>query len=211
MKLLFWNSYHGFTKSSPDMEPPLQRRIQFVHWIKQQQPDIVALVEMKGFDADSLGAIASHWGHSNHVLNSGEFPIALTCSDFIRYPICHNDKMVNGFLSAHAGALPVFITHIPPAQFCDRSEELRQLLPHLLTGLNQGADFIVMADLNGAEDDPLVVALKAVGLRLLNTDEGVDYVFASEGMVGRASKVERPESPELARLSDHYPLIVEIT
>ena len=45
MKIIFWNAYHGFSKSSDAMLPPTARKAAFADWLSEQQPDTSIFLE----------------------------------------------------------------------------------------------------------------------------------------------------------------------
>lgn len=177
MKIVFWNAYHGFEKSQTGMLPPQERKKQFANWLNEQQADVVILLEMTGFDHTKLGVYASRWGHSNVLINSGTFPIAITSRWLIQSPFCHYQNMTNGFVMAKIQELDLFVTHIPPEQYAIREIESQELLSHLIPLMRDNRSPLIFADLNSLPDSPLPNAMQAIGLQIGCLDGGVDYIM----------------------------------
>ena len=209
MKIIFWNAYHGFSKSTGTMLPPAARKAAFAKWVTQQAPDTVIFLEATNFTNTSLGIYASHWNHHHTLLNAGTFPIALTSHQIIRHPICHHQHMCNGYMMATISQTTLFCTHLPPEKYADRAAESREVLSQLIFLLQQQKPFLFLADLNAKSSAPLPQALLSIGMKPLHQTSGVDFVMASPTFQGKQVKVQIPSSDALKQISDHLPIIIE--
>lgn len=141
MKLLSYNVYWGMKLDSTE------NKSQFVEWIKQQDPDIVALQEMneftqrnpdfapEGANPNNLQTLAASYGHPYVFIvrepepdGSISFPVAITS----KYPIVNVTRVVentiHGFLVAEIEGLHFVVTHFHPFSSLKRGYEIDQIL-----------------------------------------------------------------------------------
>ena len=90
----------------------------FVAWVKEQDPDVLALEECNGFSETSLGALAKRWGHEYAVLNPNNsgYTVGLTS----RYPIEDVVRMLDypdgarGAIHAKINGINFVVLHLYP-------------------------------------------------------------------------------------------------
>lgn len=132
-----WNGFEGDTL----------RRTRFVSWMRQQQPDIVALEELVGFKAQHLAELGKAYGHPYTAIVKEEgYPVGITS----RYPIQVVSRQIKGFwhgmLHAKTGGLNVIVTHLSPFEWKYRLEETQKVTDYIRN--NQLDSCVVMGDLN---------------------------------------------------------------
>jgi exodeoxyribonuclease-3 len=121
----------------------------FVNWLKQMDPDVLALQEVTGFTQASLEKLAQSYGHPYAVLliEGEKYPVALTS----KYPIVNvqrvSDNMDRGFIMARIKDLNVVSLHFTPFDYRKRAQEVDLLLAHLnVQPVKQ--QWVIMGDFN---------------------------------------------------------------
>lgn len=105
----------------------------FVNWLKQMDPDVLAMQEVTGFTQASLEKLAQSYGHPYAVLliEGEKYPVALTS----KYPIVNvqkvSDNMDRGFIMARIKDLHVVCLHFTPFDYRKRAQEVELMLAHL--------------------------------------------------------------------------------
>lgn len=128
-KLISYNVYWGMKQDSTE------HKSKFSQWIKQQDPDILALQEMNGFTQQELQKFAESYGHPYAFIvrepfadGSVSFPVAITS----KYPIVNVHKIVencvHGVLIAEIEGYHFIITHFHPFSSEKRVSEIDQIL-----------------------------------------------------------------------------------
>lgn len=120
----------------------------FVEWVKQQNPDILALQEVNKFTQLTLETMARRYNHPYAVLLKEKgFPVALTS----KYPIVNVqkvlDNMHHGFIRADIAGFNVLVVHLSPHKYWKRHEEIEVILQTATTQANQHKT-IIMGDFN---------------------------------------------------------------
>ncbi|MBC9932647.1 endonuclease/exonuclease/phosphatase family protein [Chitinophaga qingshengii] len=120
----------------------------FVDWVKQFNPDIVALQECNKFTQKSLEELAATWGHPYAVIvKENGYPTGLTS----RYPITNIQKvtenMTHGFIMANVLDYNIVVLHLNPHKFRKRNEEMRNILANV-EQKNNKKGWILMGDFN---------------------------------------------------------------
>lgn len=103
----------------------------FVGWVREIDPDIVAFQETNGFTQKSLEAFAARYDHYYAVLGKEPgYPVALTS----RYPIVNVqrvlDNMWHGYIYANILDYHLFVLHLSPHNQEKRNREIAQLIAH---------------------------------------------------------------------------------
>lgn len=160
LKLISYNVYWGMRQDSTE------NKSKFAEWIRQQDPDILALQEMNGFTAkiyefapkganpNNLRKLAESYGHPYVVIvrepatdGSVSFPVAITS----KYPITNVrrvlDNNIHGFIEAEIEGFHFIVTHFHPFSSEKRGYEVDQILA---TMKSKPADtkWLFMGDLN---------------------------------------------------------------
>lgn len=148
LKLISYNVYWGMRQDSTE------HKSKFAAWIKQQDPDILALQEMNGFTQQELQKFAESYGHHYAFIvrepfpdGSISFPVAITS----KYPIVNVHRVVentiHGFIVAEIEGFHFVVTHFHPFSSEKRGYEVDQILA---TVKSKPADWkwLFMGDLN---------------------------------------------------------------
>ncbi|TZF82324.1 hypothetical protein FW774_16250 [Pedobacter sp. BS3] len=120
----------------------------FVAWLKQQNPDILALEECNKFTQKSLEEMAHQYGHPYAVLlKETGYPVALTS----KYPIVNVhrvlDNMHHGFILARIKDYHVIVLHLSPHKYRKRREEIDVILQTIAAQPSQKR-WMIMGDFN---------------------------------------------------------------
>ncbi|WP_213086928.1 endonuclease/exonuclease/phosphatase family protein [Chitinophaga agrisoli] len=104
----------------------------FVAWVKDKNPDVVALQECNGFTQKTLEELAASWGHSYAVIvKESGYPVGITS----RYPIVDirkvNENMTHGFITASINGYNFCVLHLNPHKYLKRRNEIAQILQTL--------------------------------------------------------------------------------
>lgn len=122
-RIITWNVYEGMKLDTT------HHKSTFAKWIKEKDPDVLALQEMNGFTLTRLEEFARNYGHPYSVLlkDSG-FPVALTS----RFPISNIekviDKMHHGYIQATVRGITFFVVHLSPHKYEKRQAEINIVL-----------------------------------------------------------------------------------
>lgn len=148
MKLISYNVYWGMRQDSTE------NKTKFAEWIKEQNPDILALQEMNGFSQQDIQKLAESYGHPYAFIvrepfadGSISFPVAITS----KYPIVNVNRVVentiHGFIMAEIEGYHFIVTHFHPFSSEKRGYEIDQILA---TVKSKPADWkwLFMGDLN---------------------------------------------------------------
>lgn len=160
LKLISYNVYWGMRQDDTE------GKSKFAEWIRQQDPDILALQEMNGFtetnyefapegaNPNNLRKLAASYGHPYVAIvrepttdGSTVFPVAITS----KYPILNVrrvlDNSIHGYIEAEIEGHSFLITHFHPFSSEKRAFEIDQILATMKT---KPADtkWLFMGDLN---------------------------------------------------------------
>ncbi|NDV70151.1 endonuclease/exonuclease/phosphatase family protein [Dysgonomonas sp. 25] len=159
-KLISYNVYWGMRQDSTE------NKSKFAEWIRQQDPDIIALQEMNGFTAqnpefapkgsnpNNLQKLAESYGHPYVYIvrepapdGSISFPVAITS----KYPIVNVTRTVenasHGFITAEIEGFHFVVTHFHPFSSEKRGYEIDQILA-TVKSKPAGWKWLLMGDLN---------------------------------------------------------------
>ncbi|MFT5854271.1 MAG: exodeoxyribonuclease-3 [Verrucomicrobiales bacterium] len=144
LHILSHNVWYGFTKNP-------ERKAQWMTWVSEQKPDILALQELNGYTHDKLQQDAKSWGHQHCALLKEEgFPTGLTS----RFPITDIERIKDGFhhglLRCKTAGFVVYVIHFHPSNWEFRIREAKLLLADVakLTPAEQQR-VILIGDFNG--------------------------------------------------------------
>ena len=141
LKLISFNVWNGF-----QVQP--ERKADWFRWVKQQEPQLVALQELQTYTADRLAEEAQQWGHAHTVLlKETGFPTGLSSSA----PITEVRRAVEGFhhglLRCQTHGLTVFVVHLHPSNWEIRHREVGLLLEEIKS-LPPEARVVLIGDFN---------------------------------------------------------------
>lgn len=140
-KFISYNVLHGLNGDSALTD-------RFVHWVRQEDPDIIAYQELNGYDEDALEKLAARYKHPYVAINTGvTHPIALSS----KFPIVLVHKKTTNFwhsyLYANIEGVHVFVTHLSPFDVQSRRNDMEVILAHAAL-LPRDEPVIIAGDLN---------------------------------------------------------------
>lgn len=140
--IISYNIFNGF-----DWGKDSERQERFVNWIKNRNPEVLAMQELCGFTQESLTELAKEWGHEYAVIVKEDgYPVGLTS----KKPIVVKNKIVencgHGLLHVETYGFDFLVTHLNPSNTKKRLEEARFILQYIKD--KELVDFLLMGDLN---------------------------------------------------------------
>jgi len=123
-------------------------------WIRDQEPDLVALQELTNIPESRLEELAAGWGHEHSaLLKTSGFSVGLTSNREIEVVDRLLDGLHHGCLHARVDGIHVFVVHLSPFRWEVRRSEAELLLEHILPLLESGAEVLVLGDFNALSPD----------------------------------------------------------
>ncbi len=138
-------SYNILEGMKTDTTPGKQ---EFAKWVKEKDPDILALQECNQLTEASLLEIARSYGHSNVVIVKRQgYPTGLTS----KYPITNVRRITNnlthGAIFARVKDLNIAVVHLNPHNYQTRRSEIGIILNEIAAAPSR-KNWIVMGDFN---------------------------------------------------------------
>lgn len=143
LRVITYNILEGMKLDTANGKP------NFVAWVKQMDPDVMALQEVTNFTQASLEKLAEQYGHRYAVLliEGEKFPVAITS----KYPILHvqkvSDNMDRGFITATIQGFNIVSVHLTPFDYRKRAQEIDLMLAHIKAQPSTH-NWILMGDFN---------------------------------------------------------------
>jgi len=142
VSIMTYNIWNGF-----DWGKDSTRRAHCINWIKSNQPDILALQELCGYDERQLKEDALNWGHPYvQILKTEGYPTALTSNKPIQVKERVIDSFWHGLLHCKTYGIDFFIVHLSPADSDIRLKEARQITKKISQQNNDS--YIILGDFN---------------------------------------------------------------
>lgn len=140
-KVISWNVLYGFNHGS--------RIAEGQEWLRKQQPDVVALQELNGFDEKKLAATAEAWGHPySLILKTDGFPVGLTSKTPIALQSRIRDGLWHGCLHARTAGRDFLVIHLCPHDQSVRKREMEILTPLVKSLLAEKRSLFALGDFN---------------------------------------------------------------
>ncbi|MFO7670508.1 MAG: endonuclease/exonuclease/phosphatase family protein [Bacteroidales bacterium] len=141
LKILQYNVLEGFKNDSLIQD-------EYISWVENIDPDIIAYQEMNDFTQRKLEAFALRYGHEYAVLSKTEgYPVALSS----KFPIVNVQKVIDNmwhaYIYAQIADVHIFVIHFSPHQVIKRRAEIRQILAHAAL-LPQDEKIVITGDFN---------------------------------------------------------------
>ena len=140
-KILSYNVLYGLQDDS-------LIKSDYIDWVKEINPDIVAYQEMNKFTQKSIEQFALQYGHPYAVLSKIEgFPVALSS----KYPIVNVQKVVDNmhhvYLYANINNINVIVIHFSPFSYKKRQLEVSEVLSRAAL-IPKNEKVVIMGDFN---------------------------------------------------------------
>jgi exodeoxyribonuclease III len=121
---------------------------QFVAWVKDKNPDVLALEECNGFTQKTLEELAASYGHPYAVIvKENGYPTGLTS----KYPIANirkiNENMTHGFIMARIEQFNIVVLHLNPHLYKKRRAEIAQVIKNISLETDK-KNWVIMGDFN---------------------------------------------------------------
>ena len=142
IRVISYNIFNGF-----DWGKDSERKDRMVVWMREQDPEVVALEELCGFTQEKLQTLAKEWGHPYAVIiKENGYPVGITS----KQPIEVKNKLVQGYghglLHVKTYGFDFMVTHLNPQNSANRRMEAQRILEYARK--NQVKDFMLMGDMN---------------------------------------------------------------
>ena len=143
LKVITYNIWNGFAKGGDD-----QRRDRFVEWVKQRDPDVLALQELVGFDQEALEQLAKEIGHDHSViLKEKGYPTGITSKAPIQLKEKFLEGMWHGLLHVQTFGIDFLVVHLSPSERVFRMNEA-ELIIDRISRLSESTQLVVLGDFN---------------------------------------------------------------
>lgn len=140
-KVISWNVLYGFNHGT--------RVTEGQEWLRKQQPDVVALQELNGFDEKKLAETALAWGHTHSaILKMDGFPVGLTSKTPIEVVSKIREGLWHGCLHARTADTDFLVIHLCPGILDTRRKEAEILAPVVRDILGQKRRLFALGDFN---------------------------------------------------------------
>lgn len=127
IRVMSYNIFNGFNWGEDK-----DREERFVSWIKEQDPEILAMQELCGFTQEKLSALAARWGHPYAVIvKETGYPVGITS----KKPIEVKAKLLEGFghglLHVQTYGYDLLVTHLNPSNTIKRNSEAAKIVQYI--------------------------------------------------------------------------------
>lgn len=137
-----YNIWNGFEWGRDSI-----RKAKCIAWIKNQEPDVLALQELCGYTEEQLRMEALQWGHEHvQLLKTEGYPTALTSNR----PIQLKERIVgpfwHGLLHCETYGIDFYVVHLSPADCNIRLQEARMITQRIREDPDRS--YIILGDFN---------------------------------------------------------------
>jgi len=142
LKVMSYNVLYGFNHG---------KKIELgSNWINAQQPDFVALQEMKGFNQARFSKQAKTWGHEHSYLYKGKKGLPLAFSSRFAINSITPLEAPTGriFLSVESKGIHFIVVHLTSQKLSARKQETAFISEHINKLLLEGKKLVVLGDFN---------------------------------------------------------------
>lgn len=141
LKLVSYNVLYGFNHRKSQK--------QIAAWLAREQPDVVALQELNGFDHRGLRAVAAKWKHKHAaILKKKGFPVGLTSNRPITIVTRRLKGMHHGWMHCRTQELNFIVVHLSPFSYEHRLREAASICERVEALRADGEPVVVLGDFN---------------------------------------------------------------
>ncbi|MEN8122236.1 MAG: endonuclease/exonuclease/phosphatase family protein [Bacteroidota bacterium] len=142
LKIMTYNIWNGF-----DWGKDTLRKANWIEWIKEKNPDVLALQELCGYNEKKLKTDAAKWGHPYvKILKSKGYPVGLTS----KKPIILKERVLkqlwHGMLHCETYGMDFFVVHLSPADCNFRLKEANIIVEKIKESKSE--KYIILGDFN---------------------------------------------------------------
>ncbi len=142
LKVMTYNIWNGF-----DWGKDTVRKENWIRWIREKDPDVLALQELCGYTEAQLKADAAQWGHDYVVILKTEgYPTGLTSKRPILVKERTEEKFWHGLLHAETWGIDFVVVHLSPADCDFRLKEANMIIEKVKETNND--QYIILGDFN---------------------------------------------------------------
>lgn len=143
LRVITYNIWNGFENGGDD-----HRRDRFVKWIKQRDPDVLALQELVGFNQEKLMQLAREIGHDHAViLKEKGYPTGITSKAPIKLKEKLLEGMWHGLLHVRTFGIDFLVVHLSPSERIFRMKEAA-IIGDRINNLPDSTRLVVLGDFN---------------------------------------------------------------
>lgn len=127
IRIMSYNIFNGF-----DWGKDTDRQTRFVQWIKNQDPEVLALQELCSFTETSLSALARQWGHSYvAIVKVDGYPVGITSKRPIQVVHKMQENCGHGLLHVRTYGYDILVTHLNPSDTNKRRQEAATIVRYI--------------------------------------------------------------------------------
>lgn len=120
-----------------------------VAWIREQNPDVVALQELSGWDEAKLREIAALWGHDHvAVLKEGGFNLGVTSRNPLQLVERRTKDFHHGMLHVQVDGVDLIVTHLWPGLRSEQLLEAQIVRAAVEAAFTAGREVLLVGDFN---------------------------------------------------------------
>jgi len=142
LKVMTYNIWNGF-----DWGKDTIREENWIRWIQDKNPDVLALQELCGYNEEKLKADAAKWGHNYvKILKTEGYPTGLTSRKPITIKKRVTDELWHGLLHCETYGIDFFVVHLSPADCDFRFKEANIIKENVKE--SRSDEYIILGDFN---------------------------------------------------------------
>ncbi len=146
VKVITYNIWNGFGSGH------IKDRVDlFVEWVKKENPDVLALEELCGYDHDKLKKLAARYGHPYVAILVGDsHPVALTSKTPLKEIFKQIEGYGHGMLHCKTLGLDFLVTHLTPGDAPERRLKRKAEADNIVKYIHENKldSCVFMGDLN---------------------------------------------------------------
>ncbi|MBN1900872.1 endonuclease/exonuclease/phosphatase family protein [Candidatus Sumerlaeota bacterium] len=141
LTIITYNVLYGFNHQNNMKEG--------AEWIKNMNPDVLALQELNDFNEQKLSELARQWNHNYAViLKEDGFPVGLTSKTPIEVIAKRLDGFHHGYLHGKTAGIDFLVIHLSPHDYLFRQKEADMLSEKIQKLLAEKRHVVALGDFN---------------------------------------------------------------
>lgn len=144
LTVITYNIWNGFARGEG-----VEQRQQFISFIQEEQPDVLALEELCDFNGKKLKELANSYGHSySAILKFWGYPVGITSTQPIKVKKRKFLGFWHGFLHVEINNIQYIVVHLSPEGAAYRKKESEKLISYIEKKVPKEAPLIILGDFN---------------------------------------------------------------